>query len=56
MTSGYTDCACRDCFEIAISSDDKKPALCNLCQEAECSANGDEECSVPPEEDIDAVT
>lgn len=34
--SGYTHCACRDCFDIAISGDDG-PALCAECKEAECS-------------------
>lgn len=40
--SGYTDCPCRDCFEIAIDGD-----LCNECEEAGCSAEGDGECESP---------
>lgn len=32
MESGYTDCACRDCFEIAISDDITKPDYCNMCE------------------------
>lgn len=28
--SGYTDCACRDCFDVAIGG------LCGLCEAAGC--------------------
>lgn len=35
MSSGYTNCACRDCMDIAIASDNK-PALCLLCKDAGC--------------------
>lgn len=42
--SGYTSCACRDCFEIAIS-DDEKPAFCHACEEAGCEP--DSECQAP---------
>lgn len=45
MTSGYTPCACRDCFEIAISSDVKRPEFCHDCAEAGCIR--DTECSAP---------
>ena len=45
MSSGYTQCACRDCFDVAVSSDDSKPELCSDCEEAGCSADGDCECS-----------
>lgn len=43
--NGYTNCACRDCFEIAIG----KPgsALCHGCEEAGCEAGADCECSAP---------
>jgi hypothetical protein len=41
--SGYTDCACRDCFEIAISSTDA-PELCHECVEAGCEPNAEQEC------------
>ena len=34
MSGGYTDCACRDCFEIAIGIAGK--AYCNACEEAGC--------------------
>lgn len=44
--SGYTNCACRDCFEIAIGYMDE-PNLCNECDEAGCSADGDAECDAP---------
>ncbi|MFK0231185.1 hypothetical protein ACIQUL_36075 [Streptomyces sp. NPDC090303] len=33
-----TWCACRDCFEIATSSDMSKPELCLECAEAGCVA------------------
>lgn len=36
MSSGYTPCACRDCMDIAVSSDMNKPELCSGCKEAEC--------------------
>ncbi len=39
--SGYCDCSCRDCFDIAIGVAGK--ALCVLCEEAGCEAN-DGEC------------
>lgn len=34
--SGYQDCACRDCFDIAIG--DGEPTLCNDCKSAGCEA------------------
>lgn len=34
--SGYTDCACRDCFDVAISSDTDKREFCGLCEDAGC--------------------
>lgn len=43
MTSGYTHCTCRDCFDITVSSDTAKPELCELCQEAGCTPH-DGEC------------
>lgn len=45
MASGYTDCACRDCFDIAISSNVRKRALCLDCKEAGCDAHGNSECA-----------
>ena len=42
--SGYTDCACRDCFDIAVSDDMSKPDLCGLCEDAGCDAEGKSEC------------
>lgn len=39
--SGYTDCPCRDCCEIAMDGD-----LCHECEEAGCDAEGESECSV----------
>lgn len=38
--SGYTDCACRDCFEISMGG------LCNACEEAGCEG-GESECEAP---------
>ncbi len=40
---GYCGCACRDCFEIAISAAGE-PALCWECEEAGCDAEGESEC------------
>ena len=45
VASGYTPCRCRDCFEIAISSDVGKPEFCGDCEDA-CCEDG-EECSSP---------
>lgn len=36
--SGYTNCACRDCMDVAVSSDMHKPELCSECQKAGCVA------------------
>lgn len=41
--SGSRNCACRDCFEIAIG---ERGALCSGCKEAGCEA-GDGECRRP---------
>lgn len=47
--SGYHDCPCRDCFEIAIGCDDEgKPDLCSECEEHGCDATGNSECETPP--------
>ena len=43
--SGYTSCACRDCMEIAISSD-ATPALCHECAKYGCD-DDDHECLSP---------
>jgi hypothetical protein len=43
VDSGYTDCACRDCFEIAIGV--RGSAMCNSCEEAGCDGEG--ECESP---------
>lgn len=39
---GYRDCACRDCFDIAIGG---RRALCHGCEDAGCSKSGNKECS-----------
>jgi hypothetical protein len=36
MGSGYTDCACRDCFDVTVSDDMDHPDLCNACADAGC--------------------
>ncbi len=46
--SGYHDCPCRDCFEIAIGeNEDGSASLCNECEEAGCDASGESECDSP---------
>ena len=45
MASGYTDCACRDCFDIAVSSDMAHPDLCGMCADAGCDATGKSDCA-----------
>ena len=42
--SGYTACACRDCFDVAISDDMAHPELCGDCEDAGCDADGESEC------------
>lgn len=49
--SGYTHCACRDCFEIAISDDENVPELCSECEEAGCDSTGQSYCEVEPEDE-----
>ena len=41
--TGYTDCACPDCFEIAIGTPGE--AFCNACEAADC--DGASECEAP---------
>lgn len=43
-TSGYCDCDCATCFEIAIGDENESPVFCNSCEEAGC--DGDGECQV----------
>jgi hypothetical protein len=43
--SGYCDCSCRDCFEIAIGTAGE--ALCHGCEDAGCEAGVEDECSAP---------
>jgi hypothetical protein len=38
--SGYCNCKCRDCFEIAIA-DDENGAFCWECEEAGCDEDAD---------------
>ena len=45
MNSGYTNCVCRDCFEVAVSDDTVKPDLCHACEAAGCER--DKECQAP---------
>lgn len=53
--SGYCDCACRDCFEIAITSDDEKPAFCHACEGAGCELDSECQVETDPEEDPEGV-
>lgn len=50
--SGYCDCQCRDCFDIAICDVDGKPAMCGDCKKAECEP--DSECSRDDAYGVDA--
>lgn len=43
--SGYADCTCRDCFEIAIPTSENA-GLCQDCQAAGCEASNGE-CNSP---------
>lgn len=36
MASGYTECACRDCFEIVVSTDTDRPDFCDDCLTYAC--------------------
>ena len=49
MSSGYRDCSCPTCFEIAIGEYGDTTVFCLLCQEAGCDGGGD--CQVVPEDD-----
>lgn len=44
--SGYCNCKCQDCFEVAITSTDKDD-FCWECKEAGCEE--DSECQVENE-------
>ncbi len=44
--SGYCDCVCPDCFEVAIASDENL-ALCWECEEAGCDGEEGSECQRP---------
>jgi hypothetical protein len=39
--SGYVDCKCRDCFDVAIADDVRKGAFCHKCQDAGCTSTGE---------------
>lgn len=47
MSSGYRDCSCPGCFEIAIGDYGDALVLCLLCEEAGCDGEG--ECQIPPD-------
>lgn len=40
---GYVDCACRDCFDVAIGTPSEF-ALCNECEEYGCDKLGKADC------------
>ena len=45
--SGYVQCACRDCFEETIGTENgrgESQTLCDECEQAGCSSDGDEDC------------
>jgi len=44
MATGYCDCACRDCFDIAIGDPKTERVLCGDCEAAGCDASGDCDC------------
>jgi hypothetical protein len=44
MTSGYTCCGCRDCFDVAISADMRIPDLCTDCAGYACDPLGRLDC------------
>lgn len=47
--SGYVNCACRDCMEIAVANDVRRGALCRECEEHGCAPerDGGGECLCP---------
>lgn len=45
--SGYTDCACGECFDITVSRDMRHPELCSLCAEAGCTGDPGDCCERP---------
>lgn len=47
--SGYTPCRCRDCMEIAVSSEMSKPEFCSACEKAGCEDG--RECRAYSEDD-----
>lgn len=52
--SGYHDCPCRDCFEIAIGCDDYgNPDLCHECEESGCDPDGNSDCCVERDPDCE---
>lgn len=53
--SGYSDCRCRDCFEIAISDDMMDPDFCWECSEAGCGEEEECRCEGQFDEDEDEV-
>jgi hypothetical protein len=47
LRSGYCDCACRDCFNTAITDAQGRPQLCSDCEEEGCDPSGEGECQCP---------
>lgn len=47
--SGYTDCDCPVCCEVAIGSEGDLVVLCSVCEEAGCDGDYDYHCE--PSED-----
>lgn len=44
--TGYANCSCRDCFEIAIPTS-LNDGLCHACEGAGCEAHAERECAAP---------
>ena len=54
--SGYSDCGCPECFEIAISDPSKSITLCWECQEAGCDTTGACQCEREITEKLEAFS
>lgn len=45
--SGYVQCKCPNCFEIAIEGDDDEDGtFCSECEEASCDGESDCNCEL----------
>ena len=53
MSSGYTHCPCRGCFEITVSGDVRDPDMCHACIQEGCATSS--ECLVFDDGEGDAA-